>query len=108
MLDWMGENEPTAETDNGVRFDIEQAGENLFWAFKNDRPVGTYETLAEAKARCENLDTTDLVSTLRQQALDLAAEVDDLKAEIVRLRGMAYQPADKHKPGCDCIQCVPF
>ncbi len=28
--------------------------------------------------------------------------------EIARLRLMAYQPATSHKPGCDCIQCVPF
>ena len=28
--------------------------------------------------------------------------------EIDRLRWMAYQPAAMHKPGCDCIQCVPF
>jgi len=29
-------------------------------------------------------------------------------AEIERLQHMAYQPIDKHKPGCDCVQCVPF
>ncbi len=29
-------------------------------------------------------------------------------AEIERLRLMAYQPADKHKPECDCLHCIPF
>ena len=28
--------------------------------------------------------------------------------EIERLRLMAYQPVEKHKSECDCIQCVPF
>ncbi len=28
--------------------------------------------------------------------------------EIERLRLMAYQPADKHEPRCDCLHCVPF
>lgn len=55
-LDWIGDpNEPNAETANGDTFDIEQAGDDRFWAFKNDAPVGIYETLDEAKTRCENL-----------------------------------------------------
>ena len=62
------------------------------------------------------MDTTDLVSILRQQAQEIADEghvgwgntMQVAAAEIARLRFMACQPKDKHKPGCDCIQCVPF
>lgn len=38
------------------RYEIEQAGENSFWAFSNERPVGTYKTAQEAKNRCQNID----------------------------------------------------
>ena len=37
------------------RFDIEQAGENLFWSFMDGKPVGTYSHMDKAKARCEAL-----------------------------------------------------
>lgn len=55
-LDWMGNPaEPNAETSDGVRFDIEQSSEDRWWAFKNDMPVGIYDSLSKAKERCESL-----------------------------------------------------
>ena len=61
----------------------------------------------------------DLVRALRESeyreeiSADLESDMTDcvmLDAadEIERLRFIAYQPRDKHKLGCDCIQCVPF
>ncbi len=58
---------------------------------------------------------TDLVARLRDGTvtpyvawLPLNVLRREAADEIERLRFMAYQTADKHKPRCDCIQCVPF
>ncbi len=58
---------------------------------------------------------SDLVARLRDGAVSpyvawMPVNVlrREAAAEIERLRLMAYQPADKHEPRCDCLHCVPF
>lgn len=43
-----------AEAETG-KYEIEQAGHAMFWAFADERPVGTYRHFHEAQRRCEEV-----------------------------------------------------
>lgn len=59
QLNWTENNgDATAEGGNLIYpelWEIEQAGPDRFWTFKNGKPCGIYHSMDDAKARCQAL-----------------------------------------------------
>lgn len=54
-LDWDDSNGDAFAEHDGVAFEIECAGRATFWAFMGGKPIGHYEEMKTAKARCERM-----------------------------------------------------
>lgn len=65
-------------------YTVERAGPELFWAFADGRPLGTYATQEEAKARCEE--------HFSQAPSPVQKRVEELEAMLreVRDNGLIY------------------
>ncbi len=66
------------------------------------------ERLSQARTTAANDDMSESRSEKRRRHTDRIGAMYMATDEIERLRLMAYQPADKHEPRCDCLHCVPF
>ena len=57
-LEWQEIGKGDFAAEGNASYDIEQASNNRWWAFKDDSPVGIYASLDEAKQRCQTLEDT--------------------------------------------------
>jgi len=68
-LDWIEMN-GDATAKRGVHsYEIEQAGADIWWAFKDGKPAGTYRSIEAAKSRLEQLADQESLAHGRSQII---------------------------------------
>lgn len=54
-LDWIEMKGDAIAKQGAHTYEIEQAGVDIWWAFKDGKPAGTYRSIEAAKSRLEKL-----------------------------------------------------